>query len=353
MRLVRVSAPGKLILIGEHAAPYGCPAVTSALELRCTVSVTPCASGNIELILPTLHWRKTYASSEVLAYSREMRARWQRYDQRPTPDTTLALHSGDADHLVKCAIGETLAALSVPSPGFRLSVTGDIPLNAGFGSSAALATATVAALLSYFRHPLTAERVLFLAGESEKRQHGAPSGIDHHTAYYGGMLKMTHRQRGELLVTPLPQASLHLQTLRIFHSGIAAETTGNMVAAVRRLMCDPQRSPLPVMQGLAEEMLALLTRQSPVPDQLMKLLRAYQAKLELLGVVPPAVQRVIRAVEAAGGAAKISGAGALSGSGAGCVMAYCPYGVPDALVRWPEIRSGLAADGLRVEEDNG
>jgi mevalonate kinase len=63
------------------------------------------------------------------------------------------------------------------------------------------------------------------------------------------------------------------------------------------------------------------------PRRVVDLIKDYEACLEAMGVVPQAVQASIRQVESAGGAAKVSGAGALSGTAAGCLLVYWP---PDA-----------------------
>jgi mevalonate kinase len=285
----------------------------------------------------------------VVEYAQQARTAWRRYQQTPTAENFARLRGSDADHLLKCAVGETLDYLQLSPSGFELRIASDIPLNAGFGSSAALAVAVVAALLLFYHHPLDAKTVLHLAGESEKRQHGNPSGIDHHTVFYGGILQVRKDELGALQITPL---SASLRDLRIYHSGTAVEATGATVAAVGEQMRDPQRSPLSAMKKQVEQLLHELMQPEPAAARLQVCLRGYQAALELLGVVPQAVQRVIRAVEAAGGAAKISGAGALSGDGAGCVIALCPHEVPKALANWPQIHAGLAATGLRVEQNN-
>jgi hypothetical protein len=79
-----------------------------------------------------------------------------------------------------------------------------------------------------------------------------------------------------------------------------------------------------------------------------------QRGLERAGVVPPAVCDLVRRIEARGGAAKISGAGALAGTGAGCLVIYHPHpashdfgGLIAPLSLLP-VRLGAA--GLRVEQ---
>jgi hypothetical protein len=63
---------------------------------------------------------------------------------------------------------------------------------------------------------------------------------------------------------------------------------------------------------------------------------------------------VVRSIEAAGGSAKISGAGALTGPAAGCLLVYWPDGepgdTPGGLREYPRQDVVLGADGFRVED---
>jgi hypothetical protein len=67
--------------------------------------------------------------------------------------------------------------------------------------------------------------------------------------------------------------------------------------------------------------------------------------------VPPPVRAIVRAFEAAGGAAKISGAGSASGPGAGALLVL-PSPAGDSAVRLPHltpVRAQLGGPGLAIE----
>ena len=87
------------------------------------------------------------------------------------------------------------------------------------------------------------------------------------------------------------------------------------------------------------------------------LIREFEACLEDLGVVPEAVRETVRRVEDRGGAAKISGAGALTGRGAGSLLVYHPE--PEEIDRWSFLQEltrldvRLGAAGFRVENSPG
>src|SRR5579863_4365513 len=65
-------------------------------------------------------------------------------------------------------------------------------------------------------------------------------------------------------------------------------------------------------------------------------IREHQACLEALGVVPAPVRALVRQIEAAGGAAKVSGAGSLAGPGAGSLLVY--HEDPRAVAAWEFLR---------------
>ncbi|VDN89703.1 unnamed protein product [Brugia pahangi] len=61
-----ISAPGKIILFGEHAVVYGRTAVAGSIDLRTYVSLFTSADGRIYLSLPALGVEKTWLLKDLL-----------------------------------------------------------------------------------------------------------------------------------------------------------------------------------------------------------------------------------------------------------------------------------------------
>jgi mevalonate kinase len=383
---VVVSTPGKLILMGEHAVVYGRPALVAALDLRLRAHFSPPptaaaaadraapadpahaahpenpgnpgnTAADIDIDLPGLRHRTTATWDEVLGYAGAARDGWQAYAAHPDVAGFLAMRGDDPAHIVKVALGEVAAALgehAATAPRLCLRLDSDLPIGSGFGSSAAAAVAIVAGYAAWRGHPIAglppapdahapgstaaptapssafdAATVERLALEAERRQHGLPSGVDTATSLYGGLLWARRRPEGGLTSERLATSSPLLGRLCVYHTGTPAESTGAVVAAVRaqrdrdpaahELLCDR-------MEAATRGFRAQLDLPAEDPAEVVRLMRAHEACLEALGVVPAPVRALVRQVEASGGAAKVSGAGSLAGPGAGSLLVYHPAG---------------------------
>jgi mevalonate kinase len=342
--IIQARAPGKIILMGEHAVLHGCPAIATSLGLYCNIQVRAREDMQIALQLPDLNLHRYYAFQTLLDYAGCAR-------QSGAQAFTYA-EGADADHLVKCAIGEFLLRLAPEDwRGFSLRVESSIPSRAGFGSSGALAISLAAALLRFFnlkpqQHPLEP-----LAMNIERYQHGQPSGIDHNTSLLGSTVERRPMEDGsfKLISWPKSAAWLQLRDVEIYDTGAARESTGHIIAATRHRLEGPDNPLLESMRHSAERFRTLLQRPVPMPETLKQLLRDYEDALECLGVVPSKIAKVIRAIERAGGAAKICGAGALSGDQAGALLVIGAPARPE-LAQFRRIHAPLAVDGLQVSE---
>jgi mevalonate kinase len=149
------SAPGKVILFGEHAVVYGQPALAVPVsQVQAMAVVTPGDDG---------FWIE----------ARDLGRRY-RLEDAPAGDPLAR-----AVELVRERAG--LERL----PGAELSVSATIPIASGLGSGAAVATATVRALAAFLGVPLGAGEVSAIVFETEKLLHGSPSGIDNTVVAFG------------------------------------------------------------------------------------------------------------------------------------------------------------------------
>lgn len=367
---MRASAPGKLILLGEHAVVYGQPALIAAVDRRLTVQLAPCSpAAEAEIELPQLGAHTRCSWTGLADYARQARRRWERYAEAPSARLFAEVRGEDTAHLVKVALGEAVGFLgnAEPEVGLHLTVDSRLPIGSGFGSSAALAVATLAGALAFLggegTDVATPAEIEALALEVERRQHGMPSGVDGATVLHGGAVWAERGARNRLAITPLgPRATEALAGFRVFDTGTPAQTTGEVVAAVReRLDRNPGlRTVLEEIGELTRRFRAELEAPAPRLPELLELVRQVEARLEALGVVPAPVQQLIRRIEREGGAAKISGAGALSSSasrgeglGAGSLLVLHPE--PERIPAWPFLDGltpldlRLGAEGLRIE----
>ncbi len=345
--MVAVSAPGKLILMGEHGAVYGQPALTAALGLRVRAELGDGVGQGVELDLPDLGIHTHGSWREIAEHTARARARWLAYREG-----ALFERDDDPAALVRVALGEAAVERAPEAlPPLRLRVRSELPVGAGFGSSAAVAVSVIAGFLAWRGGEADPERVGRLALEVERRQHGRPSGVDHGTVLRGGLQWADRDAAGELRLRPVAARPELLQAFRIYDSGPPAESTGAVVAAVAdRRRDDPAGFDTVLARMRTAAMSFRAALESGDRAAVAAPVRDFERCLEEVGVVPEPVRRMVRRLERAGGAAKISGAGALSGAAAGCLLVYSLSArrAPPAPAGWRRIECAMGAPGLRV-----
>jgi hydroxymethylglutaryl-CoA reductase len=151
------AAPGKVILLGEHAVVYGRTALAASIDRFVEVSIAPSASAHL------------------------MGAR----------------HAVPLPALVRAAELTGLDPASITA-----TTAADLPAGVGLGSSAALSVALIRALAKFAGRSLSDALVCARAFEIEKIFHGFPSGIDNTVVTYGGLITF----RRDNTVKPLASA---------------------------------------------------------------------------------------------------------------------------------------------------
>jgi len=356
MNAATAVAPAKLILMGEHAVVYDRPALVAAIGLWLRVTVRPRATGaGVDLHLKDLDRRVSTDWSSIRSYANTVRQRWETYASNPTAEAFAHMQGDEPAHVVKVALGETDRRLSSSlDPSLEVTVQSEQPIGAGFGSSAAVAVSVAQAYRESQGAELDDEGLYDLVLDVERRQHGTPSGVDPATILQGGVVWADHAGDQPEYRTVTRQSPV-LEGFRVFDTGRPNESTGTVVDAVReRRERDPEVfcEILDRIETATRRLRSVLAETTTPHNEVLQATRHVEAGLEALGVVPEPVQRLIRTIEKGGGAAKISGAGALSGSKAGSLLVYHPDPEPDLcreLQVLPEFDVDLGVEGARVQ----
>ncbi len=360
MKAVTASAPGKVILMGEHAAVYGRPALVASLDLRMEAQFLWTGGDGVELDLPQLNLARHLPWSEVFLYTDQVRRQWEAYAENPSPESFGEVRGQNPDHLVVVALGEAAQSLGQSQPpGIRVRLDSKLPVGSGFGSSAAAAVALIGGYLQGLGTEEDLQHLPTLALEVERRQHGFPSGIDTAAAARGGLLQGRRRADGTLDIESFQAPPGRLEQFSIYDSGPPREDTGTVVAAVRqRFLERPEelQKLLDRMEAATDRFQGALTSSSPKGEAIAAAMGQFQECLESMAVVPAAVARVVKQLAAQGLAAKISGAGSLTGTGGGSLLVYHEAlgtpGMGGLLESFPHLSGSLGGPGLRLETTN-
>jgi len=152
--IARASAPGKVLLLGEHAVVYGHPALGAALRRGVRIEVAESRDRSIAVRSPP--------------------------GISPPPE------------LLEAAL-EMAERIGAPAR-FRAMIDTELPLGAGLGSSAAVGVALARAFSELVGRSCPDERAAELALGFERHFHGAPSGVDPAICANGGVILF---RRGE------------------------------------------------------------------------------------------------------------------------------------------------------------
>jgi len=317
---VRSSAPGKIILWGEHFVVYGRSAVVTTIQGRATAECWRRSKGTVVRSGP--HW---YFSDDA---------------RSEASGPAAAKMLGPLSLAVKSVVSDS--GMKVP---VEVRVRSDIPRGSGLGSSAAVSVATVHAVSTLLGLD-DVEKMRRLAMEAEKLIHGRPSGIDTYASSLGG----TIRYRGQADWAPVrvdwPLRILVVDTGR-------KRRTGEMVERVRSFaeaFPDVFEGLCSTYDALAEESLrGLVDREL---DTLGRCMQVNQLLLEILGVSTPQITKAVDSALRAGAlGSKLTGAG-----GGGCVIAIAEDDRLTALLRRikPRFRRVWVAHcsqpGVRLED---
>lgn len=201
--MVKATAPGKVILFGEHAVVYGRPAIAAPLsEIRATAIIEPGRQEGVILVAPDLNLKTKLADA-------------------------------DEDDALAIAVRQVQeAAGGDPLPDMIITVTSEIPIASGLGSGAAISAAIIRALVSYLEksHLATDEWVSQLTYEVEKVYHGTPSGIDNTVVTYERPVYFVRQQPQNRIETFEIARTL---PLLIADTGVSSRTKA-VVSDVRR-----------------------------------------------------------------------------------------------------------------------
>jgi len=154
---VSASAPGKIILSGEHFVVHGSLAVAAAINKRVYVSVRECDPG---------------IKSRIISGS---------------ISSNLDLDDGSFV-AAKTVVRNVLAKSPKEDRSFQVSISSEIPAGSGLGSSAAVSVACVASFSRFVGLSTDRKMIFEEAFAGEKKVHGNPSGLDIHASLAGGLI---------------------------------------------------------------------------------------------------------------------------------------------------------------------
>ncbi|PWN48058.1 cystathionine beta-l [Violaceomyces palustris] len=377
---VIVSAPGKVILFGEHAVVHGVKAVAASVALRCFAHVSDREDGKLSLGLPDLGvehvWKLDDLPWDVVPEKLRIGAEaelgaHEELDQGliaaiekcvgDVVNETDRSHAGSVAflYLYMCIAGKEAAR------GQAFVLRSSLPIGAGLGSSAAL-SACLASSMAYtygrLEVPSSAESgipasdailINSWAFLSEKVMHGNPSGVDNAVAVYGGAVAFTRAHPSNNLVGNELEKLGGFGSVRFLltDTGVGRDTKSLVASVTAQKEKEPERvlAVLERIQKISDEAESLLSNHGvPRKDLLSRLGELVTINhQELVGLgVSHASLEAIRAKtqnERFKLSTKLTGAG-----GGGCAVTLLPDDFSEAKMK--ELELELSRDGFKCYE---
>lgn len=318
----KTSAPGKLMLFGEHAVVYGQPCIVTAVDQRISISLKIRKDRNIKLNAPEVN---------LMDYV-------EKIDDLGKEDAP------KGSRFISCAVKNFFEFYKV-SFGLNIETKSDFSSKFGFGSSSAVTVAAIKALSQLAGKNMDAKGIFDLSYKTVLDVQGVGSGFDVAAAVWGKTIYYVMGGKTEYINCPsLP--------LVVGYTGIKADTP-----TLVRQVADFYRKKKEFASGLftsigkiVDEGRSALSKGNF--EKLGLLMNENQDILQELGVGSPMLDKLIKASRKAGAyGAKLSGAG-----GGDCMVAVVNRETKRSVEQAIEkaggevLRVGMKAEGVRNEK---
>ena len=276
----KASAPGKVILFGEHFVVYGIKSILCSINKRVTVTAEKTKEKKISI------------NSEIGKLVLEPNESISEINSPLKPFYYLANK-----------------AIKDQNIGLKIQIESEIPLGAGLGSSSACCVAGAAAIFKLFGE-ISNEKILELAIEAEKTIYQNTSGADCTVSTYGGLMEYD-KNNGFRKIEDEPNFQLVIANSNIEHS------TETMVSRVKEFENKNK-----------EKFHELSNLESNLVNDVLKLIKENKIKeigekinqnqkfLEEIGISNEQLEAMIKIGQKTSYGAKITGSG-----GGGCIFA--------------------------------
>ena len=274
------SAPGKVILFGEHFVVYGVKAILCSINKRVTVTAEKTSE------------RKISINSKIGKLELE-------------PDKPIS----EINSPLKPFYYLANKSIENKDSGIRIQIDSEIPLGAGLGSSSACCVAGAAAIFKLFGN-ISKEEILELAIEAERTIFENTSGADCTVCTYGGIMEYD-KNKGFKKIEHEPNFQLVIINSNMEHS------TQSMVSKVKEFenKNTEEFSRLSDLESKLVEDVLKLVKENKIQEIGQKM-NQNQEYLEKIGISNNELIKMIKTGQESSFGAKITGSG-----GGGCIFA--------------------------------
>lgn len=323
---IEVSAPGKLVLLGEHAVVYQRPCLVSAVSKRLKLEIRKLKGGFLQIEATAVGLK---------GYRKELHQLCQNELPRGA-------------RFVETAVKNFFQKYSF-NFGIKVEAKDGFDLKYGLGSSAAVTVSVLKGLTELGKIEVDKRELFDLAYQTVLDVQGVGSGFDVAAAIYGGTI---YFKTGGEIIKPIADFELPIV---VGYSGTKADTP----TLVRQLAEKKEKQPRTI-EKIFDEISNLVEKGKKAVlkkdwSGLGKLMVANQKFLEKLGVSTPKLGKMISAAQKAGAlGAKLSGAG-----GGDCMIALvnekdkADVGKAIKKAGGQVVKLGFSAEGVRLERTLG
>ena len=322
--MLKVSAPGKCILLGEHAVVYGHPALAVSIDMRLNINIT----------------KQKFDTESHIIDGKIMKS-------KNHPHITTALNEiwGDETQML------------------NINVSSEIPPSAGLGSSAALSVAIAAGLKNAKKMRIDLEEISSIAHKLEANaQSGLASPMDTSTSTHGGCILLANQKLGDnwLYSRKLGEKKWEIHSFELHenmknasivigHTGIHGSTADMVLGVKKRLEENPElKQDLDAINALTK--LGVSAIENGDLEALGAVMNLNHSHLQNIGVSCKELDDLVSAARGSSFGAKLTGAG-----GGGCMIALSKN--PTETAREIELAGGrsyickFGVKGVKIEEN--